>query len=88
MKSSIHYVTIYIYIYIYFAKLFRDKFQFSRIHYSVYRAINCNLSHDREAGKLNVGKTAMPDNEIHVGWIKTLDSNSKYLFHCTFFSFA
>lgn len=81
-------ITRYIYIYIYiFAKLFRDKFQLSRINYSVYRAINCNLSHDREAGKLHAGKTAMPDNEIHVGWIKTLDPNFKYLFYCTLFYF-
>ena len=53
-----------------------------------YRAINCNLSHDREAGKLHVEKTAMPDNKIHVGRIKTLDSKFKYLFYCTFFYFA
>ena len=75
-------ITRYIHIYLYFfAKLFRDKFHLSRNNYSVYRAIclnyraiNCILSHDREAGKLHVGKKAMPDNEIHVGWIKTVGS--------------
>ena len=53
-----------------------------------YRSINCNLSHDKENGKLHVGKTVMPDDEIHVDWIKTLDPKFKYLLNCTFFYFA
>ena len=82
-------ITRYIYIYIYiFAKLFRDKFQLSRINYSVYRAINCNLPHDKEAGKLHVGKTAMPDNEINVGWIKLWIQILNIYFTALFFYFA
>ena len=32
------------------------------------------------------GKMAMPDKEIHVCWIKTLDPKKKSLFYCTFFN--
>ena len=35
------------------------------------------------------GKIGMPDNEIHVSWIKTLDPKYKSLFYCwLFFYFA
>ena len=66
-KDITRYIQLYTYIYIFLLSYFAISFT-----YSVYRAINCNLSHDREAGKLHVGKKAMPDNEIHVGWIKTV----------------
>ena len=66
-KDISRYIQLYTYIYIFLLSYFAISF-----NCSVYRAINCNLSHNREAEKLHVGKKAMPDNEIHVGWIKTV----------------
>ena len=67
----------------YYNVYFLPSYRATSLH---YRAINCNLSHDKENGKLHVGKTVMPDDETHVGWIKTLDPKFKYLFHCTLFT--
>ena len=50
-----------------------------------YRAINCNLSHDKENGKLHVGKIVIPDDEIHVGWIKLWIQNLDIYFIAPFF---
>ena len=33
-------------------------------------------------------REAMPDNEIHIGWIKTLDPKYQSLFSGTYFYFA
>lgn len=36
---------------------------------------------------MDLGKTALPENEIYGSWIKTLDPKQKSLFQCTFLLF-
>ena len=48
---------------------------------------NKNVTLDPIEKKLcRSGKIAMPDNEIHVSWIKTLDPKCQFLYYYTFFT--
>ena len=47
---------------------------------------NKNVMLDPIEKNCGVGENAMPDNEIHVTWIKPLDPKYKCLFYCTFFT--